>query len=194
MIKIVSVEVTDCPRVFTLAPPVRTSFLDKFRIATDPVTLTLWCEHPGEWHPWHDASYELRQERDWMVQAAPYLSFVLKALRLVVPVASAVAGVILPKPDIEELGAEIELMKLVVEKLPRISVKPGREEEASTDLTSAEGAGLRAFRALLFRYDESRYFGDLRRAQAASGEYLWVCPKHHQEYDPGLPVLIGDVV
>ncbi|MEV4639071.1 COR domain-containing protein [Actinoplanes sp. NPDC049548] len=191
VISAVATEVTDCPRVFTLAPVSRSSMLDRFRVTTDVVTLTLWCEHPGEWHPWHPASYQLRQEKEWLSQAAPYVNFLLKSLRLVVPVAAAVAGVILPKPDVDDISAQIDLMKSVADQLPHQIGSAEREgEKLDSKLTVAEGAALRAFRALLFRYDDSRYFGDLRRVQAPSGEYLWVCPHHHQEYDPGLPAIL----
>ncbi|WP_305790188.1 COR domain-containing protein [Symbioplanes lichenis] len=191
VIKTLSTEVTDCPRIFTLAPPPRASVLDRLRLTTDLVLLTLWCEHPGEWHPWHEASYELRQEKEWLGHISPYIDFLLKALRLVVPVTAAVAGVVLPKPDLDDINAELQLMKVVAERLPAQVDRPERESEVTeNNLTMAEGAALRAFRALLFRQDPSQHFGGLRRVQAPSGEFLWVCPRHYQEYDPGLPTVL----
>lgn len=190
VLKIVSTEVIDCPRIFTMAPPPRTSLRELARVTTDAIILTLWCEHPGEWHPWQAASYELRHEKEWVESLAPYVNFVLRSLRLVVPIASAVAGVVLPKPDVEDLSRQIDLMKAVAEKLPAEITRYGSpEQHQDGQMTVAEGAALRAFRALLFRYDEARSFGDLRRVQAPSGEILWACPVHHQEYDPGLPTI-----
>ncbi|MEJ3742635.1 hypothetical protein WEI85_04985 [Actinomycetes bacterium KLBMP 9797] len=138
-----------------------------------------------------DATYELRQEREWLVRVAPYVNFVLNSLRLVVPVAAAVAGVVLPKPDLEGLSSRIELMKIIADKLPSDIATRGRGAEPRTDgnMTTAEGAALRAFRVLLFRHDPTRAFGDLRRVQSPSGDLLWVCPEHHREYDPGLPAI-----
>jgi hypothetical protein len=42
-------------------------------------------------------------------------------------------------------------------------------------------------RVLLFEHDHMRAFGGLRRVQAPSGDFLWVCADHYPDYDPGLP-------
>jgi Leucine-rich repeat (LRR) protein len=55
-------------------------------------------------------------------------------------------------------------------------------------LSPAEGAGLRALRAMLLRKDVARFFGGLRRVQAPT-DLLWVCTNHLKEYDPGLTKL-----
>ncbi|MEV5820988.1 COR domain-containing protein [Micromonospora haikouensis] len=197
VLKVVSAEVVDCPRMFTLALPPRqagilepAALLRERRIMFQLVYLTLWCEHPGEWHPWEPATYELKQEREWLVKIAPYANFVLKTLRLAVPIAGAFSGVMLSKQSIEDLSKRIELMKVLSEKLPAAVERQERLEELpKNELTKAEGQALRGLRALLFRYDENRSFGDLRRVGAPSGELLWVCPRHYHQYDPGLPDL-----
>ncbi|GLY24443.1 COR domain-containing protein [Micromonospora sp. NBRC 101691] len=198
VLKVVAAEVIDCPRMFTLALPPKSAdllkpaaMLRQRRLTFQLVYLTLWCEHPGEWHPWQPATYELRQEREWLIKVAPYANFVLKTLRLAVPIVGAISGVTLPKQEVEDLAKRVELMKVLAEKLP---TEVDRQEllegiPPTNELTKAEGQALRGLRALLFRYDESRLFGDLRRVQAPSGELLWVCPRHYQQYDPGLPDL-----
>ncbi|WFE99086.1 COR domain-containing protein [Micromonospora sp. WMMD964] len=197
VLKVVSTEVIDCPRMFTLAPPPRNTeplgpsgMIRHRRITFQLIYLTLWCEHPGEWHPWQPATYELKQEREWVTRVAPYANFVLKTLRLVVPIVAAVSGVTLPKQQAEDLSKRIELMKIITDRLPADVERQDRlEGMPSNELTKAEGQALRGLRSLLFKYDENRAFGDLRRVQAPSGELLWVCPKHYHEYDPGLPSL-----
>ena len=62
-------------------------------------------------------------------------------------------------------------------------------DQASTDLTPAEGQALRALRVVLFQLDKLQAFGGLRRLQAPSGDFLWVCVEHYRDYDPGLPTL-----
>ncbi len=52
---------------------------------------------------------------------------------------------------------------------------------------AAVGADLRGVRQLLNELDPYRKYGGLRRMLATSGEYLWICPMHVEEYDPGLP-------
>lgn len=197
VLKVVSAEVSDCPRMFTLALPPRNTgplvpaaMLRERRLTFQLVYLTLWCEHPGEWHPWQPATYELKQEREWLVRIAPYANFVLKTLRLAVPIVGAVSGVALPRQAVDDLSKRIELMKVLAEKLPAEVERQERlGEMPKNELTKPEGQALRGLRSLLFKYDENRSFGDLRRVQAPSGELLWVCPRHYHEYDPGLPEL-----
>jgi len=59
--------------------------------------------------------------------------------------------------------------------------------EFASKVSSAEGLAARALRMMLFEHDPSRGFGDLRRVQSPSGDFLWVCTTHYTEYDPGLP-------
>ena len=54
-----------------------------------------------------------------------------------------------------------------------------------------EGAGLRELHALLRKLDPGQKWGKLRRVLTPTGEYLWLCPTHYREYDPGLPKLPG---
>ena len=55
--------------------------------------------------------------------------------------------------------------------------------------SSAEGAGLRELHSLLLDLDPGKTWGNLRRVLTPTGDYLWLCPTHYREYDPGLPVL-----
>lgn len=59
----------------------------------------------------------------------------------------------------------------------------------SEQITAAQGAALRALRIIILEHDHMRRFGGLQRVQAPSGDFLWVCPHHYVEYDPGLPSL-----
>ncbi|MGH3823801.1 MAG: COR domain-containing protein [Pseudonocardiaceae bacterium] len=190
IIKTLATEVTDCPRLFTLAPQRRTG-LRKIKFYEERYTLVLWCEHPGHWHTWPDATYHLHQSKSWLVDVAPYAHLVLTTLRVAVPIAAAVAGVEMSKEQIEHAKHEIELMKTLVDKLPEQVAEYERDIDPhasqKNQLSPAEGHALRSFRALLFRNDPGRIFGGLRRVQAPAGELLWVCPHHYPEYDPGLP-------
>lgn len=192
ILRAMSVEVADCPRLFTLGieNPAGITRLSFWR---DTFRLTLWCEHTAAWHVWPNATYLIRKPRKWLVQVGPYAALLARSLRLVVPIAGGIAGVILSEKDIEAIKQELELMKAITDQLPA-----NPEDNAGAELvdghgrlTSAEGAGLRGFRYTLFQVDPSHSFGGLRRCQAPSGEFLWVCPDHYSEYDPGLPVLPG---
>jgi internalin A len=156
--------------------------------------LMLWCEHPDQLHPWPAATYHLHQPKDWLVRVSPYANLVLKTLQLVVPVATAVAGVTLTEDQLKHAKPELELMKTLVGKLPnKLAVENPELEspEPHSRLTAAEGEALRGMRSLLFQQDPMRSFGDLRRVSAPSGDFLWVCTDHRPEYDPGLPSIPG---
>ncbi|MGH2708155.1 MAG: COR domain-containing protein, partial [Actinomycetota bacterium] len=185
ILKVLSAEVIDCPRLFTLTPA--TGGWDKARFWKYRYRLTLWCEHPGHQHPWSKASYEWTRPREWFSQLGPYLRLLTKTLRIVVPVAGAVGGVAWTEKDLKSIEDEIELMKTLVDQLPKQDAQEGTPLESTTGLESVQGAGLRALRALLLEQDPSRAFGGLERVQdRSSGDFLWVCPRHYPEYDPGL--------
>jgi hypothetical protein len=181
----------DCPRLFTLAI-VAASWRQKIRFYEQRYRLVLWCEHPGQWHPWPPARYELPSSKEWLRSLAPYATLLFKALRLVVPVAAAAVGVMLSEDQLKNAERELELMKVIVEKTPGVVVdqNDGLPDTVSDGrLTRAEGSALRALRVLLLQIDRPRAFGGMRFVQAPSGEALWVCTDHYREYDPGLPTL-----
>jgi internalin A len=188
--QIVGTEVTDCPRLFTLAPA-RPTGVKRALIHQDHYRLTLWCEHPGYEHPWGPAVYNLDPPKEWLAQVAPYAVLVFRTLQLIVPLAGAVAIAALPSAQQASAQTQLQVMQTIVSDLP--ATAKAREEdsleETTGQLTAAEGAALRALRAIIFEHDTLRAFGGLRRAQAPAGELLWVCENHYPDYDPGLPVI-----
>ena len=191
VLQAVSAEVTDCPRLFTLVKdqPTGGRWLRFFQ---QHYRLTLWCEHPGHWHPCTRA-YEFDPPRDWFAAVSPYAALVVKTLQIAVTLAGTVtASILLPADQFERARDDLQLMEAILPELPaKPSRTPGRVGAApvADGLTAAEGQGLRALRMLLFDQDRSRAFSGLRRVQAATGDFLWVCPDHYREYDPGLPVI-----
>jgi Leucine-rich repeat (LRR) protein len=193
VLKAVSVEVTDCPRLFTLTRE-EPAGMGRLRLGEDHYLLTLWCEQPDHWHPWPDASYHLRQPKDWLVRIGPYAALVVRTLQTVVPVVGAVAGMTLTEDQLKQTKHELELMKTLVAKLP-VNLGPERHEleplQPHGQLAPSAGESLRSLRQLLFKEDPARLFGGLRRVPAPSGEFLWVCTTHYVEHDPGLPSIPG---
>lgn len=193
VLRAVSAEITDCPTLFTLAQDSQgTAKLQQ--IYRHHYRLTLWCQHPGYWHPWDEAAYEIDPPREWVTKIAPYARLIARTLQLVVPLAGSIAVASLPTDQIEHATARLEMMKAIVEALPDEPIKELAAATASpglpaTQITAAEGDALRALRVIIFEHDRMRRFGGMRRVQAPSGDFLWVCPHHHTEYDPGLPTL-----
>jgi internalin A len=186
ILKATSIEITDCPRIFTLTLE-QPAGLRRMVPWQETCRLTLWCEHPGHWHPWHPATYRFQIAEDWWHEISQYAALIFKGLQLVIPLAGAVAGVVNEELR-KQFEPELELMKTLVGQLPNKPTELTGRERLSR-LSAAEGAGLRALRELLFKQDPIRAFGDLRRVQAPAGDFLWVCAQHYPEYDPGLPTL-----
>jgi internalin A len=181
-----SAEITDCPRLFTLIPASPRG-LERTQIWQGQYRLTLWCEHAGHEHAWPSATYRISFNKEWFQRIAPYAILINKALKVIVPIGAAVTGIAIDENRLKQVQAEIDLMKVLVEKLPQGG--DATSSRTTGQLTSAEGSGLRALRALLFAEDAPRFFGDLRRVLTTAGDFLWVCPLHYLEYDPGLPSL-----
>lgn len=185
-LRMLSAEVADCPRLFTIAPADRATVVKAISTRLH-YTITLWCEESGQEHPWPDATYDFKPTKEWISTIGPYIRFIASMLRFVVPVAGAIYETMLTKDELDRVKADIELTKTLADKLPH------SQGESTTSLpqgmTKAEGAGLRTLRSLLLTLDPVSRFGDLRRVHTPSGDTLWVCPHHHSLYDPGLPQL-----
>jgi internalin A len=192
VLRAVSTEVTDCPRLFTLTyeRPVGLRFL-KFYLRH--YRIVLWCEHPGGEHPWPPATYSLDQPRGWLIRIGPYATLVFKTLQVAIPHLSSVTD-ILTEAQLKHAQNGLEQMETLITALPHGSIEDESElieHEYASQLSPAQGQALRGIRVVLFRHDHTRAFGDLRRVQAPSGDFLWVCANHYVDYDPGLPSIPG---
>ena len=191
VLRVVSTEVADCPALFTLTQDRAGNRLRQ--LYRHHYQLTLWCAHPGYWHPWEDAAYEIDPPREWLTKISPYAQLIVRTLQLVVPLAGSIAVASLPAEQVERAAAHLEMMKTIVDALPGEPAKELSDVPQSPvagKMTPAEGDALRALRVLIFEHDQLRKFGGLRRVQASSGDFLWVCPHHYTEYDPGLPTVL----
>jgi internalin A len=190
VLKALSVEVKDCPRLFTLEA-MKDGGWDARRLWRNRYRLYMWCEHPGQEHRCDHPGYIFSESREWLERAAPYINALSKIMRIL-PVAGAVAGVLAVDPkqvhevELKRIRAEIELMHNIAGVIGVPSYVPGR---ATSNVAITEGQGLRAFRELIFKLDATKSFAGLRRVLNESGQYLWVCPIHYDIYDPGLPEL-----
>jgi internalin A len=189
----VAVEVSDCPRLFTLARR-EAGLSERARPHQEHYQLTLWCEHPSAEHPCAAASYDLDPAKHWFGEIAPYARLVVKTLQLVVPVAAALDIAALSAGRRDDAQVRLDIMKAIVGDLPHTALDPGDRdfvgtERAAGQVTRAEGQALRAVRRIILEKDPNHAFGDMRRVQSPAGDLLWVCADHYREYDPGLPVL-----
>jgi hypothetical protein len=189
LLRAVSTELPGCPRLFTLVPR-RKRGRERVDSTQDYWRLTLWCEHPGQEHPWLAAEYEFGQPKEWFRTIAPYIIMISNLLRLVVPVASAAIEAALPDNRRQAVQADLDLMRTVAEKALPTKLRSDSMQAWRLIGTKAEGANLRGLRALLVSLDPAMAFGDLRQVVSPSGDVLWVCPQYHyHDYDPGIPQL-----
>jgi internalin A len=188
--RMLSTEVTDCPRLFTFAPH-RPSRTKRARVYQDHYRLTLWCEHPGYEHPWEPATYDLDVTKERLARIVPYAILVIRTLQLIVPLADAVAVALQPVAQRDDLKSRLAVAETAVAALPATADMRMEDDlgQSTGHLTEAQGKALRALRAIIFERDPLGDFGGLRRVQAPSGDFLWVCEKHYPDYDPGLPII-----
>ena len=181
VLRVVSTEIIDCPRLFTLTPAdhKRTWSL----VGKQRYRLVLWCEHPGHWHPLDDASYWIDQTSYWVISINPYLNLVFTALRLAVPVAASLADMLMTADQLKHARSELELMTTVASELPKQSLSRTADfldeydeydvpaENVVGHLSSSESVALRGIRTLIFKHDPMKEFGGMRRVLTAAGDF-----------------------
>ena len=113
VLRVVSAEVTDCPRLFTLVRYARS-----FHYHQHLYVLTLWCEHPEYWHPWEPATYHLDVTKEWFAKIRPYVKLIFRTLQLVVPPAGAIAEELLRGDQLARAEGLVKLMNSLVVDLP----------------------------------------------------------------------------
>lgn len=183
-------EITGCPRLFTISNA-RPEGLEKLKPQLRYFQLTLWCEHPGAWHPCtQQGSYRLDRPADWFREVSRYARPVFTLLRVAVPLAGTLSELVLTKEQLDHASKELDLMTQLLDELPGLAGdNPDWLTNPDSPKRPADGAYLRGVRQLLDEIDPYRKYGELQRVQASSGEYLWVCPFHVTAYDPGMPIM-----
>ena len=122
--RVVSTEVADCPRLFTLTPVRPAAVSKRARIYEHHYRLTLWCEHPGYEHPWEPAAYDLDPPKEWFTRIAPYAVLIFRTLQLIVPAAGVVAVASLPQAQQPVAQAYLQAMGTVLDDLPSTAGRP----------------------------------------------------------------------
>jgi internalin A len=188
VLKASSIEINDCPRLFTLVPMTTTRW-GRTRAWHNHYQLNLWCEHAGYEHTWPRARYEVQRSRAWLRKVAPYALLVNQTLEVAAPIARKEVSALVSEQHIAIAKKDIAEMRALLDGIPDYGDELDLSLYSHTELTRGEAAGLRALRSALLEIDRAQSFGGLRRVLTASGDLLWVCPRHYPEYDPGLPVL-----
>jgi internalin A len=183
----------DCPRLFTVSPVDRRG-ASRVNVIKQRYRLVLWCEHPGHWHPWPNATYEADQTREVVAKITPAVLVVFNLLRAAVPVAAAGAGLVLTAAQLGHAQNELQLATALAAALP-----PQAPEDKSLPGTTgldaptlADGAVWSDLRTMILNLDKQRtprFGGMAARFDPADDSLYWVCPEHVAYYDPGLQQL-----
>ncbi|NOT02643.1 MAG: hypothetical protein HOP29_18715 [Phycisphaerales bacterium] len=194
----------DGPRLFHVEPVEKKGW-ERFKLGTDKLRIVLWCEHTGHEHPCEcDPLYVVDQPKRWLIRIAPTLSIVTKILRPSVSILAAAAGLPIPylpadlKPKLDFMASLTDA--LVKDHDPNESSEFGGyrpDERLTLDDVRGRGydpivEGYRQVQRFISEQDEKRNvapFAGLRRVATPENDILWVCPTHHREYDPGLPIV-----
>ncbi len=159
--------------------------------------MTCWCEHPDGPHPGAKLfsntppDYQLNMPRDWVVKAAPYLSWLTVLAKTFVPLAGKVVeagmGDMLEKP----LKQNIELMGDLANSLPSGKLELDPRDELETGSIHGKRPEIVALRhihdTLLKHVPEGKRWGDLRPVRTRAHGLLWLCTEHAAIQEPPVP-------
>jgi hypothetical protein len=177
-------EASRCPRVFSLEierlpkllPGTLEGMWQTLKGETLPANLTIYCEHPGEWHP--VKTYRIQAPGERLLGLRPLVKKLSGILAVVSPLAP---------PKYVAARAAGEAMKLLAADLP--------EEDLVTPAVDAVGESREArqaeLTALSYLHDllrqappaEHDRWGGLARILTRQHDYLWLCKKHAKPYE-----------
>lgn len=180
------------PRLFTIEP------VDgKWQWVNKNFRLHLWCEAEGCQHPVHEKGvgvYEYQATRDWVNRVAPYANLIAGLLRTVLPVAAPAVEVIFGAGTIDKVGikAHLDLMKEATGKLLKGDLEiHARGPRGDGLLSEPERSGILALHSILREKDPNQERLGLIRVPTYTGDYLWLCPRHYEIFQPPIPDKIG---
>jgi hypothetical protein len=177
------------PRLFTIEP------LDGNwrRLTTKPYRLRLWCEAEGCQHPVLEEGkglYEFEATRDWVKRIAPWANRAARLLRIAAAVAGPAANLFFGRHTVEESKMKdyLDIMKEGTKELLKGELEihePMRQREGL--LTEPERSGVLALHRFLREHDPNHERLGLKRIPTYTGDYLWLCEKHHVQAQPKIP-------
>ncbi|HEY1191855.1 MAG TPA: COR domain-containing protein, partial [Gemmata sp.] len=185
----------NAPRLFSMWPKATEDkswweWANPTQLGTHTYEVWLWCEHCEQPHP--VKRYEVPVPAEWLVKIAPYAKLIATAIKVGLPAIGGGLGLYLDrlgasKEDKKDLADRIDKMSKLAEKCLTGDLDLSHKREAMSDgLSAPDGAALREFHTLLRDIDKSNNWGDLKATATKEGDYLWLCPEHYKEFNPGL--------
>jgi hypothetical protein len=166
--------------------------IKRFRPDYDYFELMIWCEYPGHYHAVPETLLEIEQPKEWFIRVSPYARAVSLALRPFLRAALVIGAIVLTKE--QRMRAERHLRLLEAIEPPR-----GARGESTDPAVNvghppqpASGPALRAFRELLMALAPGGYHPNLEQVALPSGDILWLCSLHAEEFKPR-PIDLGGI-
>ncbi len=171
-------EETQSPSVFVLEKP-KEGWTRK--ALGQKLTVKLCCEMPGCWHPLPEGEgeYSVSDPARWLVRVAPLFRRLVKALKVGMPLTSAVIGY--SWSEIEEMFKNnLELACELTNILPDIQDVDDSQPD-KLEAGRATGASLGALREVLSKGDPYLSRTGLQKVLMPEKNYLWLCRQHADE-------------
>jgi len=159
--------------------------------------VTCWCEHPDGPHPGakiysgNPPDYRFEMPKDWLVKAAPFISWFTMLAKTFLPVAGKVTDAALGGTLDVMLKKNLELMGDLAKALPSGKLELGKEDDLEIGLPHDRRPEIVALRhihdALMAQVPEAKRWGDLRAVRTRAHGLLWLCPEHAAIQDPPVP-------
>jgi Leucine-rich repeat (LRR) protein/GTPase SAR1 family protein len=190
MMNAIADEAKNGPRLFTLRQ--REAGLSPKQLISRPLELQLWCEAEGHQHRVIEDGkgiYPIDQPHEWVVQIAPYATFVLNVLKTVMPIAAPAINTVMGAKTTENWKDELDLSKAILDKLPNIEASD-RGLSAREPFSEVERSGILALHRFLNEVDPTQSKLGLHRVATYTGDYRWLCDYHYKVWQPNIPDVI----
>jgi internalin A len=185
IMKVRTAQQEHCPSVFAVTRA------DKWRPGMRFVTLRLYCEEPGSWHPLPgDAGcYQMAEQSEWLRKAGPWIARTLDLLRMAAPLAGPILGIAAGELR-GRISDDIALTQALLDEIrgPGTGRDPATGLEARGPASRADtDADFRTLRQELIKLDETRWWGGLTYHITPEDVGLYLCADHLAAYQR-LPV------
>ena len=187
-------ELERAPCMFTITPDTPGGWNVWSKAVENRVRVTCWCEHPDGPHIPEDdegnptSEYILTAPKDWLVKAAPYISWAAFLLKAFIPVGGSVAKAGLDEMLSSDLKTQIDIIGDASKAIPTGKLEVGRRDNLES--MSNHRPKIVALRhihdALLAQVPEGKQWGELQATPTKSGELLWLCAKHAELQQPSV--------
>jgi hypothetical protein len=188
------VELERAPCMVSIIPDQtdRWDFLGK--ITQQFYRVTCWCEHPDGPHPGSKIGsskapyYLFEMPQDWLVKAAPFISWFALLAKTFLPLAGSVTDIASIGTLDDTLKKKLNLMGELAKTLPSGKLELGPKDKLESGIPLGQRPEIIALRhihdAMMAQVPLEQQWGNLRAVRTRAHGLLWLCPAHAAIQDP----------